>query len=106
MISIIIYESLHHKVGATAAGLVGGPIGGSVGLVQGANKLKYKTQLAKLNKDKQAEWKAKNTGLGGVIVKGLLGATPGVGAATNLYNQIKLDRLKKQIQNHPKMKKK
>jgi len=107
MISIIIYESLRHKVGATAAGLVGGPIGGSVGLIQGANKRKYQAQLARLNKDKDAEWELQHSSeLPKALAKGMLGSVPLVGAGTNLYNQVKLDRLKKQIQNHPKMKKK
>jgi len=107
MISIIIYESLRHKVGAAAAGLIGTPIGGSVGLVQGGNKRKYQAQLARLNNDKDAEWEFRHSSeVPKALAKGMLGSIPLVGAGTNLYNQIKLDKLKKQIQNHPKMKKK
>ncbi|MCD6435116.1 MAG: hypothetical protein J7L15_01810 [Clostridiales bacterium] len=103
MISLIS-ENILHKTGAFASGLMGGPVGGATGAVQGVNKLKYQAQLAHLNKDKKTEWKANNTGFGKVAAKGILGSIPGVGAVTNTINQFKLDNLKKQVYNHPNMK--
>ena len=104
MISLI-KESATHKLGAAFTGTFGGLAGGWVGAAQGINKQRYLAHLARLNKDKKAEWKAKSTGTLPIAMKGIAGAIPGVGAVSNTINQIGLDRLKDKISNHPALNK-
>jgi hypothetical protein len=83
--------------GAIASGLTGPFIGGSVGAYQANQKTEYAKQIARQKGDVKEETEQQKKHPGRMVGRSLLGMIPGVGAVSNLDNQMKLEKQKEEL---------